>query len=238
VILTLTAVLAMSASDLRDDIWDSKETREIQAKFGECAVKKNPASARRMVLDVNLSDPAWTRTFERVADRHCLVGKIPAHNWVRMTFPLDTMRYLLADALVRREFHSAVPPSIANAAPLEQPTFGQPRFQFHVSKYKVGRSDQQRASQEVRLGLIFVTQFGECVARAHPGKSHALLMTQPASVEEGTVFQQLTPEFAACLPSGQKLEFNKATLRGTIAMNFYRLAHAPRVTATPAGASK
>jgi hypothetical protein len=62
-------------------------------------------------------------------------------------------------------------------------------------------------------------------------------MTQPASVEEATAFQQLVPEFAACLPSGQKLEFNKATLRGTIAMNFYRLAHAPR-TIAPAGASK
>jgi hypothetical protein len=142
VILTLTALLILSASDLRDDIWDSKETREIQAKFGECAVEKNSASARRMVLDANLSDPAWTRTFERVADHHCLVGKIPGHDWVRMTFPLDTMRYLLADALVRREFQSGLPSSIANAAPLEQPTFGQSKFQFHGGKkLKVSQSD-------------------------------------------------------------------------------------------------
>jgi hypothetical protein len=237
--LVLTALLAVPASDIRDDIWDSKETREIQAKFAECAVEKNPASARRMVLDANLSDPAWTRTFERVADRHCLAGKIEGHDWVRLTFPLDTMRYLLADALVRREFHSGLPSSIANAAPLEQPTFGQARFQFHGGKnLKVSQSDQLRASQEIRAGLVFITQFGECLARAHPAKSHALLMTQPASVEERAVFQQLVPEFASCLPSGQKLEFNKATLRGTIAMNFYRLAHAMHVTATPAGASK
>jgi hypothetical protein len=31
------------------------------------------------------------------------------------------------------------------------------------------------------------------------------------------------------------MKFNKATLRGTIAMNFYRLTHAARQSATTAG---
>ncbi|HEX5257360.1 MAG TPA: hypothetical protein VFW35_01120 [Sphingomicrobium sp.] len=37
----------------------------------------------------------------------------------------------------------------------------------------------------------------------------------------------------ACLTPGQTLKFGKTSLRGTVAMNLYRLAKAPKVPAAP-----
>ena len=50
-------------------------------------------------------------------------------------------------------------------------------------------------------------------------------------------FDRLMPAFGGCVVAGQSLTFNKSTLRGTIAMNYYRLAHTPRV-AVAAGVTK
>ena len=239
ILMALSAALAFAVSAAADEEFDSKETREVQAKFSECVVKKNYAAARQMVLTPNLEDRDWRRTVSRVGDGDCLLKAAHSIGGVEMKFPLDTMRYALADALVRREFSAGSPPSIKDAAPLEQPEFDESKYQLEPGKKpKKGQLEKLEKNRDKRIALIFLNDFGECVARANPGKSHELLIAQPDTPGEGAAFNALMPEFASCLSTGQQLKFNRATLRGTIALNYYRLAHAPRVAASPAGASK
>lgn len=238
--LLLLAALAFSTSASADDEWDAKETREVQAKFGACVVKKNYPAAKKMVLEPNLEDQAWRRALAAVGDSDCLVTATKTYDSIEMRFPMDTMRYALADALVRREFSTGPQPAITDAAPLEQPKFDETYFQPKPGKkLKQAKLEELEKRRAKRIGVIFLAGFGECVARANPGKSHALLMTQPASPEETAALKGLTPEFSVCLTAGQKLAFGKTPLRGTIAMNYYRLAHAPRAGgAAAAGATE
>ena len=57
-------------------------------------------------------------------------------------------------------------------------------------------------------------------------------MTTPGSAQETAQFGAMTTAFATCLPEGQTLAFGKLALRGTVAINYYRLAHA---VAAPGG---
>ena len=239
ILLALSAALALAASAAADDEWDSKEVREVQAKFGQCVVKKSAAAARKMVLTPDLEGGEWRRTMSRVGDGDCLLKATESNNGVQMKFPSNTLRYTLADALVRSEFRAGTLPSIKDTAPLEQPKFDESKYELEPGKKPTkGQLEKLSESRDKRIALIFLAEFGECVARANPAKSHAMLMAQPDTVEENMAFKALMPEFASCLAAGEQLKFNKSTLRGTLALNYYRLAHAPRAAATAAGVSK
>lgn len=238
-LLSLSMALALAALAPDDDVWDAKETREVQAKFGECVIKKSRSAARKMVLDPNLEGSDYRRAFQRVGDGMCLLEAAKTYDGIQMKFPMDTMRYALADALVRGEFSTGPLPSIKDAAPLAQPTFDESKFQPEPGKtLKKDELEELEKSRAKRIGLVFLAAYGECVVRANPSKSHALLMAKPTSPEETAALKALTPEFSACLPDGQQLSFGKTPLRGTIAMNYYRLAHAPRAADQTKGAAK
>jgi hypothetical protein len=236
-LLFLSFALAVAAAAPDEDVWDTKETREIQAKFGECVIKRGRAAARKMVLDPSLEGKDYFRAFQRVGDGWCLLEAAKDYDGVEMRFPMDTMRYALAEALVRGEFFRGELPSIKDASPLVHPTFDESKYQPEPGKTDTAKLEELELSRAKRIGVIFLSTYGECIVRTNPGKSHALLMTNPSTPEESAAFKALTPEFSACLPKGQQLAFGKTPLRGTIAMNFYRLAHAPRLTET-AGVSK
>ena len=127
-----------------------------------------------------------------------------------MKFPADTMRYVLADALVRREFSAALPSSIKDAAPLIQPVLDEVDY-----VPKPGRKAKQVELEELadrrtkRLGMIYLAEYGECVVRAETGRSHALLMADFGTVEEATAFGRLKPALSQCVVAGQTLTFNK-----------------------------
>ena len=232
-------IVLASPAFAADEIWDTTETRDVQARYGECVVNRNYATARQFVLEPNPDDKGWRRAISKVADSDCLVKAANAPGGVEMKFPVDTMRYALADALVRREFSSAPVASIKQAAPLVQPKLDESDYQPKPGKkVKPSQLKNLKELREKRIGLIFLAGFGECLVRQNPDRAHFLLMAKPASREEVAAFKALNREFADCLPSGNTLSFGRATLRGTIAMNYYRLAHAPRQPATPAGVPK
>ena len=215
------------------------EVRGIQALFGQCVVKKQYNAARQFVLTPDLEGPDWKRLVSKVADSDCLIAAAASAGDVEMKFPNDTMRYALADALVRRDHAAVVPANLKAAAPLVQPDFDETKFLPKPGrKAKQGELDHLAEHRTKRLALVYRAQFGECVVRENAPSSHALLMADPDSAGEGVAFTALKPTLANCLIAGQTLSFNKSTLRGTIAMNFYRLANAPLAAATTAGAPK
>ena len=74
----------------------------------------------------------------------------------------------------------------------------------------------------------YLSRFGECVVRVDPAASKALLMTDRGSADERAAFGGLSTALGTCLAEGKTLNFNKASLRGSIAVNYYRLAAAAR----------
>jgi hypothetical protein len=73
------------------------------------------------------------------------------------------------------------------------------------------------------------------VVRIAPQDAKTLLATVPDNVEETVRFKALQPAMGRCLPEGATLKFGRTTLRGTIAVNYYRLAMAARAAAATTG---
>ena len=203
------------------------EVRGIQAIYGQCVVKKQYNAARQFVITPDLEDAEWRRLAGKVADSDCLTAAAASAGEVEMKFPNDTMRYALADALVRRDYPAATTVNLKNAAALVQPDFDETKFLPKPGhKAKQRELDQLAENRSKRIALVYLAQFGECVVRENAATSHALLMADPDSPGESAAFASLKPVLANCLVTGRTLSFNKSTLRGTIAMNFYRLAQA------------
>lgn len=227
------------ARRVETDEWDDHKVRMVQAEFGECVIKKHLSVAQHFVLTPDLEKAEWRKDVKRIADGYCLVAATNEAGGIEMRFPADTMRYALADALVRREFSAGPLPSIKDAAPLVQPQLDEEEYRPEWGKkVKQAKLEEFAAAREKRLGVIFLAHFGECVVRSDPVRSHALLMAQPDTPQEGAAFGALNPVLGPCVTAGQSLKFSKTTLRGTIAMNYYRLAHAPRAAVPTQEAAK
>lgn len=220
-------------------VWDADKTRKIQADFGQCVIEKHLARAQHFVLTPNMEQSARRKDVSAIADGYCLAVVAAAAGDVEMKFPVDTMRYALADALVRKEFSAGAAASIEDAAPLEQPKLEEEDYQLEAGKKpRKGELEQLQENRQKQLSLIYLAGFGECVVRADPANSYVLLMSDAETPQETTAFKAMMPAFGSCLAAGQSLEFNEVILRGTIAMNYYRLAHAPRTATASAGGTK
>jgi hypothetical protein len=220
-------------------VWDADKTRKIQADFGQCVIKKHLAPAQHFVLTPNMEKSEWRKDVSAIADGYCLGVVAAAAGDVEMKFPVDTMRYALADALARKEFSAGAAASIKDAAPLEQPKLKEEDYQLEPGKRpRKGELEQLRENRQKQQSLIYLAGFGECVVRADPANSYALVMSDAETPQEDAAFKGLMPAYGGCLTAGQSLSFNKSTLRGTIAMNYYRLAHAPRFASASAGGAK
>jgi len=222
------------------NVWDADRTRKVQADFGQCVIEKHLAPAQHFVLTSNMEKSDWRKDVSAIADGYCLGVVAAAAGDVEMKFPVDTMRYALADALVRKEFSAGAAASITDAAPLEQPKLKEEDYQLEPGKKpRKGELEQLQENRQKQLSLIYLANFGECVVRADPANTYALLMSDAETPQENAAFKAMVPSFGGCLAAGQSLAFSKSTLRGTIAMNYYRLAHAPRVATTAsAGGTK
>jgi hypothetical protein len=72
------------------------------------------------------------------------------------------------------------------------------------------------------------SSIGECAVRANPQGASNLLKTRLNSKEELQAVQTLMPAFSGCIPAGTKVHPDLTTLRGNIAVYYYRLANAPK----------
>jgi len=123
------------------------------------------------------------------------------------------------------------------AAPLPHRDLNEADYRPKAGRTPKPKELAELQKQRERDGLErLLSIFGECIVRADPAAALQLVVTKPSSAEENQAFDAMNGALASCLVSGQKLEFSKGALRGTIAMNLYRLARAPRVQAKAAQA--
>jgi hypothetical protein len=202
-----------------------KDTRILMADYAKCVVAHHPAQASEALLR-NVDNTAILRDYKSLIDGRCLVEK--THTSAKMSFAGDLYRYALADALVAREFSNVAAQDMSNVPRLVNRPLPVPPPALTPASSKAERrhyAEALRKYDEAR-GFQVLAAFGECVARLNPVNARALILTKPTSRDEDSQFNLLKPTLAQCLPEGATVEFGKIALRGTIAVNYYRLAHA------------
>ncbi|WP_310467366.1 hypothetical protein [Sphingomonas sp.] len=215
---------------------DAAQVREVHQRFGECVVKKHYPEAIAYLLNhptVDEDDREGRKLVRKLADGACLVAAADiGPGGVVMTLPDDTMRYALSDTLVRREFAAAPLTDLDRVVRLAHPSLDPAEFEpkpgKKLSQKELAELAANRGKEQAR---IYLSQFGECVVRVDPVKSHALLMAPVNSPAESAAFAALKPRLGECVVEGRTLELNKTIVRGTVAYGYYRLAKAPRSAA-------
>ena len=209
----------------------TKETRSVTHAYAECVVKRQPKRAAEAIR-ANLDNTAILRKYPQLLIGDCLRTK--PSEVLSARFTGDLYRYALADALVRRDLAGFDPESFASLPKLDHHDPGAPPAAVDAKGKKLGARKFQEAVEAHRTATAFayLSRYGECVVRNAPAAARDLLFTAPDSVEEGARFKAMSLALARCLPEGETLKFGRTTLRGTIAINYYRLAMAARPAAT------
>jgi len=213
--------------------YSTKETRALTHAYAQCVVKRQPAKAAEAIA-ANVDNGTILRNYKMLIRDDCLTRQV--RQATQMRFTGDLYRYALADALVNREL-AAQPAPVLDAVPrLDHHEPGAPPQPVDARGKKLSKRKLEAARESYgrNVAYAFLSRYGECVVRADTAGAKALLLTLPDSPDETARFGALRPTLSRCLPEGQSLRFGKVTLRGSIAIKYYRLAHAARAVASGA----
>jgi hypothetical protein len=222
-IFALTVLpLAVSVS-ATESAKEKAQTRRVMFNYAACVVKARHARASDAIL-ANADNETISRRYSDLIIDSCL-GEVAGGG--QMKFGGDTYRYALADALVNADYRMTGETDFSNRLPLAHLTTA-PQSELDaalaITKSKRRRTELQ--DQFVKqTGIAWLSRYGECVVRQNPAKARLWLLTRPDVPEETSRINDLRPAFEACLDNGT-LKFNRVTMRGTVAINYYRLAMA------------
>lgn len=210
-----------------------KDTRAIGYEYALCSIKRRQAQeqAREVILS-NIDNRTLISKYPALASGDCLAqASRRPFSAIEMRFPGDSIRYGLADALFAKELAGTSPRDMSGAAPLQHAVVDDSKYQPELGrKLSKGKLEEAERAKAVAAGSASLSRFGECVVRRDAVNSHALLAAKPSSPEESKAFISLQPTFARCLTVGQTFKTNKMMMRGTLAVNYYRLAFAPPIS--------
>jgi hypothetical protein len=234
-LLSLLVGVAGAPGPDNQSVLPPKQVRAVVAGYGECIVKREERRASEAILG-NVSNDDLIKRYPQLVRGECvpmLVGDA-----ISMQFGGDQFRYAIADALVRRQLAQVPPPVLDDVPALTHREPGEAPNADAKGRPLTGRALQEahRDYQEEQ-GSAYLSRYGECVVRVDPAAAKALLMTEPESGAEAAQFAAMSTALATCLAEGHTLSFGKVALRGTIAVNYYRLAMAAR-TAQPGGVAR
>jgi hypothetical protein len=229
--LLLAASPAQAFKSIDETDYSPKETRTLMYAYAKCVVDREPRRASESLL-ANIDNATFIKKYDRLIIGQCLVRE--THAAARMTFKGDLYRFALADALVKRELAAQPVPDISAVPRLEHREPGPEPGPFDAKGKKLSAGEYLQALRDYRerVTFSFLSKYGECVVRTAPAESKALLVTVPDSVEEASRFDALKPTLATCMPEGHTVSFGRVALRGSLAINYYRLAHTARAMGT------
>lgn len=201
---------------------EEAENRKFMHDYAKCVVKSDGKVASEAIVS-NASIVTIFERFPTLVYINCLcrVG-----GDITKRFGGD-IRYALADALVNVDFATNNELDFTNRLPLAHLLApSQSELDAALANTKSKRKHlelKERFDNQVRMAWL--SRYGECIVRRDPVKARLWLLTPPDVPEETSRINELRPTFAACLGEGT-LKFNRATMRGTVAVNYYRLAMA------------
>jgi hypothetical protein len=192
--------------DLSDGPADVAEARRVMRGYAACLVFLKRRGVESF-LEVPAGTPGWSRLAGRIADSDCLPGG-------GLSFAPALLRGALYEALYRADYARQRNANIAEAPQIA---------------YLGGNPETFTDEQRMWLAL---QDFGDCVVRAKPAESRALVLSVAESSAEARAFTAIGPALGPCLVEGARLTFSRPILRGVIAESLYRL------TAAAAGATR
>jgi hypothetical protein len=210
------------------------QVRHFMAEYGTCIAKREPELASKFVITgVDFKRDSDER--RRLWQRECL-----DHEELRNTsrgfrgsvgLKDATYRGAIAEALIKREGDKLNANDFSAVAPL---TYEEPwalRTTTQDGKpIPEERLQRQRDAIEVKTLANRVARLGECVVRQTPAQSRAILAVPIDTESELQALKAVTPAIQQCIPKGQTVSFDRMSLRGAIAIAYYRLANAAQTT--------
>jgi hypothetical protein len=230
-VLPTSVPAAAAAQSEPDSDYSTRETRAVMHDYARCVVRRQPAKASEAIA-ANLDNATILRKYPMLMSPDCLGDA--ARRSVSMRFGGDLYRYALADALVSRELAAWTIPDLAAVPRLAHRDPGEAPSQLKPNGKPLGKRKYQAAVavHEKAAAYAFLSRYGECAVRGDPAGSKALLLTGPDTPQESNAFNALRPVLERCMVEGRTISFGKVALRGSMAINLYRLAHAARRGAT------
>lgn len=209
------------------DAFPIDKTRDVLVAFAECAVKKFPEMTREMVLDT--SSVRIGEKYSKAADPDCLIQAVNAtYAVVQLQMSPVSFRAAVANELVRRDLGSFDPAGIKFAAPLHHPTVDPADYAPKGRVSSKSLAEWQHA-KERDAGQAWLSTVGDCAVRANPSGARKLLQAKVNSDEELQALLALIPAFSSCIDQGHQVKMGRASIRGAVAVNYYRLAYAPKI---------
>ncbi len=229
---TCWAILVPSLAHADKAAREAKEragNRTIMFDYAKCVVKQRHARAAEAILK-NAGNDEINKKYSDLIRGDCLVSA--ANGEAEMTFGGDLYRYALADALVNADLAKTSDSDFSNRAPLAHvEPYLQVELDAALAKIKSAR--KRAEVQEMfdnQSTVSWLSRYGECVVRHNPVSTKAWLLTAPNAPEESVHIAALQSAFGDCLVGRQTQKFNRMTMRGLVAINYYRLAMAAPVS--------
>ena len=180
------------------------ETRRAMDAFAECVVKRHHDDARDYVLS-RVGAPASPKR-RNIYDSDCLdVDTNLTDGAVTLQLPHQEMRFALAQALIPRDLKTFDPKQITVSRGADVP------------KQPEGLDDYDKT-------YFLLDAYSECVVQRNASGVRDLVNTRLNGSGEGQAFQSLMPALGACLDRGKQFGTDRTTLRGSLALAYYRLA--------------
>jgi hypothetical protein len=223
------AVCAAPASEFKE----SHVSRASIAAFAACLAKRHRSEAADYVIRANVPFSTTLRAEKKLADRACVPATSSRGDAKAMLKLPKELRAALAEALVRQEFPVFDASQTGTARPLDYANM--PENLWPNASCKKCKPEKLRESEDARAKaskLMAPLVFGECAVRTDPANSHRLLLTEVGSPEEDAALSALQPAFADCVIDGLQFSISRAAVRDIVALNYFRLARAPRVQQT------
>ncbi|EQA96954.1 hypothetical protein FHS51_001302 [Sphingobium wenxiniae] len=231
--LPVLATLGMAVPAYADKAREDARARKIMYDYARCVVKIRHDRAAEAII-ANADNSTILKEYPDLINGACL-GKTGGMG-TQMTFGGDLYRYALADALVNADYSKKHEIDFSNRLPLAHIRSDTPaELDAKLAGVKSKRKRAEILEENKETAAIgWVSRYGECVVREDPIRARFWLLTPPDSPEETSRIDDLRPIFAHCLPEGT-MNFNRVTMRGTVAINYFRLANAtPQQTAEKA----
>ncbi|MEA3261999.1 MAG: hypothetical protein U9R07_00750 [Pseudomonadota bacterium] len=212
----------------------AQQIRAFLAEYGACVVKREHDLAMKSVL----SGASFSRDSaegKRLMQRECMSEELlrnQANGFggrLRMRFDEDTYRGVIAEALIVKDnavLNKAALPAIAVLTYEEpRPLRTTDREDKPIPEEGLAR---QRAAIARKTQAMLMGKLGECAVRAAPAQSRAIIATAIDTPAELQALNALGPTLGQCIKAGETVSLDRVSVRGALAIAYYRLANARR----------
>ena len=234
----ILGLVAASVPALAAPAPSALQVRQFLADYGTCIAKREPDLSRQAVLGEARFDRR-SPDGKRLLQRECVDAEQLRNSSAGFAGKLrmddETYRGVIAEALI---VSGKIALPVEKMTSIPALTYQAPRPLR--TEYPDGKPipeenlERQRAAIARKTSAMAMGQLGECVVRAVPEKSRAVFEAAIETPAELQALNGLAGALQQCIPTGQTRALDRMSLRGALAISYYRLSQA----AQPSGASQ